>query len=444
MKKFNRFICICISLTLLLVFTACSDDGESSSSPVKSWRTPEPVESYNGGTATSPKVAADGSGNIIAVWKQRNFAGITDILSNRYVPGTGWGASELIESDDTGDAGSPVISINNDGKAAAAWLQYDTTYDNVWVNRYSPESGWETAELIEAEDDGYAYKPSVAIDNSGNTVVVWRHHDNSTTRDNVLSSFCHYGDSWQPQFIEAIESTIYNGFDPVVAFDNEGNAVAVWKQWDSTYSNIYANRYVSGFGWGGQVEIDSDTETAGSPQVAVNKDGIAVAIWLQGNNVWGNYYEPGTGWQTAGLLETDAGGTLSPHVAIDSDGNAIAVWEQSISGYYSIYSNRYVPGTGWGTAERIDNIDNIATTSQVSGNEDGIAVAVWSQLEGSVYHIWANRYVPGAGWGTAVRIQTDDNSGINPSVAVDNEGNAIVVWEQESGTRYDIWSCRYE
>ena len=39
-----------------------------------------------------------------------------------------------------------------------------------------------------------------------------------------------------------------NAYNPQVAVDESGNAIAVWKQFDGTRSNIWANRYVVGEG----------------------------------------------------------------------------------------------------------------------------------------------------------------------------------------------------
>ncbi len=442
MKVVNLYFCISISLIISFVSLSCKDSDESSSAP-KSWGTPELIETYNAGNANLPQVAMDRSGNAIAVWKQETYNGTIDILSNCYMPETGWGIAELIETDDAGDADKPVISMNNEGMAVAAWVQNDGSSVNINANRYNPETGWGTAELVETDDAGNAYAPSVAIDNEGNAVVVWRHHD--LTGYNILSNFNPFGHKWQPNFVERLDAGDNNSNYPHVAFDGKGNAIAVWWEWVSTSdSDFLARRYIPGSGWESTVAIDSEASTGRSVSVALNKDGNGAAVWIQDNSIRANYYDPGTGWGTAEFIETEAGGTDNPLVAIDGDGNVIAVWRHNISGFYGIYSNRYIPGSGWGKPERIDAVDNMANYLQIAMNENGNAVAVWSQLEGTKYHVWSNRYYPGRGWGSAVKIAADDNPSFNPSVAIDENGNVVVVWSQYNGTRYDIYSCRYE
>ena len=175
--------------------------------------------------------------------------------------------------------------------------------------------------------------------------------------------------------------------------------------------------------------------------------GNAVAVWYQfdGSNyhIRANRFVPDTGWGSVELIETDdAANALDPQVAMDTGGNAVVVWRQSDGTRYNIWSNRYVPGAGWGTAELIetDNNPNVRPP-QIAMNGDGQVVAVWDRYG----RAWFNRYVPGLGWGTAQRIETGaDGSVAYPRVALDSNGNAVVVWEENDGTRSNIWSNRWQ
>ena len=134
-------------------------------------------------------------------------------------------------------------------------------------------------------------------------------------------------------------------------------------------------------------------------------------------------------------------------MAIDADGNVVAVWEQYDGTRYNIWSNRYTTSTGlWGTAELIEaNNTGNAYDPQVAIDADGNAVAVWRQYDGTRYNILSNRYTASTGlWGTAALIETDDAGGAYvPQVAIDADGNAVAVWRQSDGTRDNIWSNMY-
>ncbi len=74
---------------------------------------------------------------------------------------------------------------------------------------------------------------------------------------------------------------------------------------------------------------------------------------------------------------------------------------------------------------------------------DGNAVAVWTQYDGTGGSIWANRFVPGMGWGRPELIETDDlGHAFDPQVSMDPAGSVVAVWHQDDGTRDDIWANR--
>jgi hypothetical protein len=170
-------------------------------------------------------------------------------------------------------------------------------------------------------------------------------------------------------------------------------------------------------------------------------------VWEQDDgtryNIWSNRYTSGTGWGTAVLIETDnAGRAYPPQVAVDPLGNATAVWYQSDGTRNNIMANRYTSGTGWGTAVLIET-DNAgdAYAPQVAVDPLGNAIAVWEQNDGTRKNIWANRYTSGSGWGTAMIIETDNaGSAANNQVAIDPSGNATAVWQQSNGTLTSIWA----
>ena len=414
--------------------------------PYSNWGTAEIIETDNSRSAYSPQVAVNPSGNAVAVWKQSDGTR-WNIWSNRYTSGTGWGTATLIETDNSGDAFDPQVVIDSSGNAVAVWKQSDGTRWNIWSNRYTAGVGWGTATLIETDNSGDATGPQVAVDSSGNAVVVWSQTDG--TRWNIWSNRYIFGVGWgTATLIETDNSRDAN--TPQVAVDSSGNAVAVWYQYDGTRYNIWSNRYTSGTGWGTEELIETNTRSAYSHQVAVDPSGNAVAVWVQydetRNNIWSNRYTSGTGWGTATLIETDnSRDATAPQVAVDSSGNAVAVWHQDDGTRRNIWSNRYTSGTGWGTATLIET-DNSgdANTPQVAIDPSGNAVAVWYQDDGTRNNIWSNRYTSGIGWGTATLIETDNSGDATaPQVAVDPSGNAVAVWQHYDGTRWNIWSNKY-
>jgi hypothetical protein len=405
------------------------------------------IENNNTGGAEYPEVAVDSSGNAIVVWRQDDGTRYNN-WANRYVVGSGWGTPTLIETDNFGDAFYPNVAMDNSGNAISVWYQYDGLRTNILANRYVVGTGWGTATLIETEDAGNAFHPKLAVDSEGNMIAVWYQYDG--TRFNAMANRYDVDSGWGTATLIETDDT-GDAYRPEVAMDDSGNAMAVWYQHDGTRYNICANRYVTGTGWGTATLIETDNSGgANLPQVAVDANGNAIAVWNQDDgtryNVWANRYDVGTGWGTATLIENDnTGDAYPPHVDVDGSGNAISVWYQDDGTNLNILANRYVVGTGWGSATLIET-DNLgeARYPQVALDSSGNAIVVWRQEDSVRDNIWANRYVVGTGWGTATLIETDNSGGADrPQVVMDGSGNALAVWKQWDGMQYSIRANHY-
>jgi len=356
-----------------------------------------------------------------------------------------WVGAAPIETDNRGNAESPQIAFDSSGNAIAVWHQADGIRANIWANRYVPGKGWGTAALIDT-DNGYARYPQIAFDSSGNAIAVWEQRDGTYANRYVP------GKGWGTAALIDTDNA-GDARHPQIAFDSSGNAIAVWHQWDGARYSIWANRYVPGKGWGTAELIETDNAgDARYPQIAIDSSGNAIAVWQQHDgkryNIWANRYVPGKGWGTAELIVTDnVGGAGTPQIAFDSSGNAIAVWAQGDGIRANIWANRYVPGKGWGTAALIET-DNAggAYNPQIAFDSSGNAIAVWQQFDGTRVNIYANRYVSGTGaWAGKALIETDDaGDAENPQIAFDSSGNAIAVWQQSDGTRVNIYANRFE
>jgi hypothetical protein len=417
-----------------------------------SWGTAEPITT---GTLfrISPQVALDGSGNAIAVWYQFNNAAY-DIYAS-YFNGTTWGTAELIETG-TNDANSPQVSFDGSGNAIAVWLARPDGVYRIWSNRFNGTS-WGNAELIGTGVDSNAGDPQIAVDSSGNAIAVW-HQEDTNGVDNIWANHFDVNRSGGPGWgtAELIEiNDVGDAADSQVAIDSSGHAIAVWRQFDGSVYNIWANRF-NGIIWGtAQLIENDDVGNAYFPQVGVDSSGNAIVVWQQtvitstaGAYVpaWANRFN-GSSWGTPELIGigTYEGNAEFSQVSVNSSGHAIAVWQQWDGTAVSIYANRF-DGTSWGTAELIETNDNGRTrNAQVAVDGSGNAIAVWIQHdENNLESIWTNRF-DGSSWGTAELLETNDNGGAdNPQVEIDSSGNATAVWSKAIDFDRSIYANRFK
>jgi len=203
---------------------------------------------------------------------------------------------------------------------------------------------------------------------------------------------------------------------------------------------------------GSALLLESAAPQARNPQVAVTAGGAAIAVWGQadGNNqshIWARHYVPGQGWDTAVSID-NAGATRNaigaPSIAIDGQGRAVAAWVQPDPNIQndigSLWTNRYDPVTGWGTAALIETGASYVTNPKVAMNSAGIAVVVWTQFDGAHSRAFINRQRAGQTvWDGPITL--DDNTthveSLWPTflnVAIDASGNTAVTWVQPDAT----------
>ena len=371
-------------------------------SPATGWGTPERIEADDTGVAQQAQVVIDRGGNAIAVWMQSDGFR-NNIVANRYTAGTGWGGAALIESG-VGDAGHPQIAIDGSGNAIAVWWQREGGRINVVSNRYVAGAGWGAASVIETDSSGDVGTPQIGIDANGNAVAVWAWAsavpNGFTYEYNVWANRYTAGAGWGTAGpIDSVNTGTAN-VAPHVALDGSGNAIAVWHRPDGGWDSIWTNRYAAGTGWGAPALIETDnTNSARNARVAFDANGNAIAVWTQSDglrdNVLANRYTAGSGWGVAMLIETDnAGSAFEAQIAFDSNGNATAVWSQrNVAGFtFDIWANRFSAGTGWGTATLIDSQPEAARLPQIAVAGNGNVTAVWQQSDGVRQNIWANGF----------------------------------------------------
>jgi hypothetical protein len=242
-----------------------------------------------------------------------------------------------------------------------------------------------------------------------------------------------------------------------VAGERDGQAVAVWQQSDGSTINIYANRYAPGAGWARRSDHPVVLEDVAAPS-GDRRDGNAIAVWMQssftqnsGNNhIWASRYTAQVGWAGAVLIEAGPGDAGYPQIAIDGSGNAIVAFWQHAGGRIDIVANRYVNGAGWGTAachrgRRQRRHQRAADRHGCGRQRDGRLglgqrerAALQLQRLGQPVH-------SGLSWGSAGPIDSVNATTANPAphVALDGAGNAIAVWHRPDGSWNSIWSSRH-
>lgn len=108
---------------------------------------------------------------------------------------------------------------------------------------------------------------------------------------------------------------------------------------------------------------------------------------------------------------------------------------------YVTWAARYAGG-GWGTPALLAR-DGSSPRLAIDANGDVLAVG--AKDAGTHTGIWASRFEAPAGWGPSLLIEGDGGgNAMEPQVAIDAAGHALVVWYQSDGATYSVWANRYQ
>ncbi|MDI9246018.1 Ig-like domain-containing protein [Marinobacter sp. CHS3-4] len=291
-------------------------------------------------------------------------------------------------------------------------------------------------QVVSGDVRNYAHH-QIAYHNDGSAIAIW----SELTLDGMMSTSQvwanHYTveNDWGTPVPVQIEISS-NWMPPELATDKDGNAIVIWRQGQS---DIWARRYVSSTEtWDDPEKVSSLADRSGEPRVALSANGSAVAVWSQGPsenlNLYASYYTPGVGWSLPELIEQGTGDPLNVDVGVDGSGNAIAVWRQFDGARDSVYANRFVAGDGWGAATLIEGLEtgaaNHQKSLQIAMDEGGDAVVVWLQDEGANVNLWSNRYDVDTGWQEELLLENHDVWAVSPAVTINSSGMTMVVWQK--------------
>jgi hypothetical protein len=245
---------------------------------------------------------------------------------------------------------------------------------------------------------------------------------------------------------------------PAVAMDGDGDFVVVWESNGSSGSDtdgasIQGQRYNSaGTAQGSQFQVNSfTTHTQRMPAVAMDSNGDFVVVWAGyggGSDI--NYSIQGQRYNSAGAAQGSqfqvnsyvTSGQRYPSVAMDSNGDFIVIWDSYGSNGgdtngRSIQGQRYnSSGTVQGGQFQVNSYTtNHQQFPKVAVDSDGDFVIVW-QSNGSNGGDISGYSVQGRRYNSAGAPQSDEFQ-VNtyttdyqwfPNVALDNNGDFVATW----------------
>lgn len=289
------------------------------------WQSPVDVSSAP--DLEDPEVAVDSQGDATAVWDIDN--GTNTVQAAVRPAGGAWQAPVDLSPTAT-DAVDPRVAFDQYGNATAVWELREGTSFVVQAATRPTGGPWQApVELTTPGQD--AEDPHLAVDPAGDAIAAWDWSDGThfIVRADVRPAAT---GRWQsPVDLSAAANSSYVS---QVAIDPQGDAIAVWVT-GSTYAIVQAAVRPAGQTWQTPTDLSADNESADDPHVAFDAHGNAVAVWTRSNGMsdiaQAASRPAGGAWQTPVDLSATGADALHPQVAVDPQGNATAVWSRNFT-----------------------------------------------------------------------------------------------------------------
>jgi hypothetical protein len=382
-------------------------------------------------------VALDAAGNALAVWAR--FNGSHFVIQAAARPADDeWQTPKNISAAQR-ESDSPQVALDPAGNAIAVWASVNGGHWVVQAAARSAGGAWEAPQdLSNADED--AGSAEAALDAAGNAIAVWASWNGR--RSVVQAAARPARGPWQAP--RDMSNAGESAGSPHVAFDAAGNAIAVWTSLRGSHSVVQAARRPGDGAWQPLQDISGAGLNVLAPQLALNPAGDALAVWFRSDSrlvVQAASRPAGGAWQTPQDISAPGYNwrdEVALQVALDPAGNALAVWHQFDGLHFFVQAAARPAGGAWETVQDLSAAGQSAGYPQLALDAAGNALAVWQRSNGSNFIIQAAARRAGGAWETPQDLSAAGQNASASQVAMDREGNALAVWARSNGQNYIV------
>lgn len=208
-----------------------------------------------------------------------------------------------------------------------------------------------------------------------------------------------------------------NAFDPQIAIDPNGYAVAAWIENHTVKSKT---KYVNGT-WNEATILSGPM--ASSVKLVLDNNGNVTAIWLENGSIKTTSKSPNGNWNQIVTLSDSC--CYSPSLIVDNDGNVIAAWvrNENIETSTKYFESHWQPKVTLNSSTAANPI--VAIGGSGSNKK---AVIVWQGVSNGVSVIFSSMKFMKGNWNSPKVISELEYHAVKPSIDIDQNGNALAVW----------------
>ncbi|MEM1207397.1 MAG: hypothetical protein AAGN66_29450 [Acidobacteriota bacterium] len=395
------------------------------------------VNTTGSGEQEDPSVATDFDGAFIVVWQSegQDNSGAAIVGQRFDADGSQQGGEWVVNTTTVGPQTKPEVSMNDDAEFAVTWSGPNSASTGVFFQLYSDDGVAVGGELQLDPGSGTHVDPDVAINEDGQSLVVWAGPapGDSTA---IVGRYVNAAGVAVGSLFRVNSATLGEQTSPKVAsYDEDGGYVVVWEGIDSSGRGI---RYqlLDAFGNFVGQERGANTVPTGDqvdPVVAIRGDDDAmvdngfVIVWqgpdgAMSNGIFAQFFDE-TGVSVGSRLEVsrDLGGTFEqsePAVSIGDDGGFVITWREN------------PPPTAPPVAEGLWGDNDLGEAGAV---QRGSPIFIRGRPYGSGGTGGGGNFTRGAGpvEGPIFTVNASGQEVSRPALAIEGQGDFTAIWQSQ-------------
>ena len=322
-------------------------------------------------------VAMSPDGDFIIAWESYRGDGTLDVFAKRYDrSGAALGSEFRVNTATTGGS-SPDVAVESDGDFIIAWGGSDGSASGILAERYNSTGARQGDEFqVNTETRSYQSGPSVAVDDDGDFVVVWKSENLLQDGDDAGVFGQRYDRSGVPQGGEFQVNSFTTGdqWFPDVAMDADGDFVVAWESngRDVSFYEVFAQRFQGDGPVAGDFTVDGRADILWR-----NTDTGNAILWQMDGfdkQATGSIGGAGTEWQVRGLADFNA------------DTKTDLLWRNTVTGQAVVWLMDGFAKLGGGAIGGASLDWQVVSTGDFDGDDH--ADVLWRNITNGTTLIW--------------------------------------------------------
>ena len=331
------------------------------------------------------------------------------------------------------------IAVDDNGTAYIVWVDYNN--GDIFFAKSTDGGASFTPSVRINNNESRGGNPSISVDKSGVIYVVW-HHQGSIFFAKSINS----GKSFSPNVkVDNITADGSSSFNPSIAID-DSNIYVAWygrvqyQEWGDVY---FGRSTDGGKSFSETLRVSDKSSAVTSHPSITTKNGKVFIVWVGGPNLGANIH---FAMSTNGGISfdpnvniTDSGGMITSVdrcVGVDSSGNIYVVW--SIEDIY--VSKSIDGGLSFLPEVKVNDNGNAGNPSIAVDNNSNVYIA-WQEFRNDRLDVYFDKSSDGGeSFGTDIKV--NDAWGVityesRPTIGVDRNGEVYVVWQDNRNEGVD-------